>query len=113
MLSTNFKFEFDFDDRTMSEEWTFVIHYDNNQYDKLYNMSNEEFFLTFCGEMEYFGVHDLYSGPDTMFGFGSYEVEQQNKMTVLDRWRQFFINLGYTCDIWVNTKKLHEIPENK
>lgn len=111
MLSTKFEFQFEFDDFTMSEEWTFVIHYEDSQHDTLYDMSVEEFFLDFWGEMEAFGVHDFFGHPGTMFGFGSYEIKQQDKTTVLEKWRQFFIDLGYTCDPWVNTKKLHQIVE--
>ncbi|MDX1641847.1 MAG: hypothetical protein R3220_09120 [Balneolaceae bacterium] len=98
MAITKFTFDFDFFEFGQSNElWSFEIV--ANDIEALRSMIDEfepEYEDQFY-DMEEYGVHDFWGDDETLVGFSSYEINPDDKFTVLQKWREFFINHGCEC----------------
>jgi len=101
MLKTKFTFDFYLEDFNQdNQRYSFIINYSDNDYDLLYDMSQHDEYLDFLSDIEGdYGVHDFVTtGDDQLFGYDTYEVEPKRINSVMNKWREFFINKGYNCD---------------
>ena len=99
MRSTEFIFDFYLEDFNQSNEtWAFEIIFNDQDYEVLFDLCEVDEYLDFWSEMEIYGVHDFSTeGDDQLFGYNTYEVKPKNISSVMDRWRNYFIGLGYEC----------------
>ena len=101
MRSTKFTFDFLLEDfEILNETWYFEIFFEDHEYTNLYEMIWSKEYDDCLFVMENYGVHDFITeGEDQLFGYDTYEIEPQNIATVMDGWRDFFIDRGYQCGL--------------
>jgi hypothetical protein len=52
-----------------------------------------------------YGVHDINFDDDNIWGWNSYEVEEEKIPELMNKWRVILIELGYDCGDVVTSRE--------
>lgn len=100
-MKSIFKFYFSVDEKFKSIIAYFIINEDknNSEIKKIVDTPNSDFYKLTEKSEDLYGIHDVSFCPDDeLFGFTSYEVEEENIPKIMENYRNLFIKEGYEVD---------------
>lgn len=100
-MKSIFTFYFSVDEKFKSIIAYFIINEDknNSEIKKIVDTPNSDFYKLTEKSEDLYGIHDVSFRPDNeLFGFTSYEVEEENIPKIMENYRNLFIKEGYKVD---------------
>lgn len=94
-FKTFFTFQFYKQDEDDIKVFRFDIIGDLSTYESFYKKYDD--FEDRSMNMEMYGVHDVYTRPGDLEGFTSYEVDEDQYQELMENWKTWFVNQGFTC----------------
>tara|TARA_R110002020_G_scaffold41921_21_gene123282 strand:- start:779 stop:1246 length:468 start_codon:yes stop_codon:yes gene_type:complete len=98
-MTTDFIFEFYNEGTEVTTIKSFKVSGTGHLKDMFLNFTSTKHFDNFCSKLEEdYGIHDISYDPDIhIHGYHSYEIHPDNYNIVINSWKYFISENGFTC----------------